>query len=476
MGLKTTHTVRAPRAMVWKWHNQPGVVSRLSAPFFPMVPRSQADNLADGTTIFGLPAGLRWEARHDLSGFVNGYKFTDVAIKSPIRALSEWRHIHSFQDTTVDGHDATLITDEVITRLPMASVAPMFAYRQEQLIQDLAFAYRLAEIAPGSVPLLDDAATPLTIAVTGSRGTVGRALVAQLQTLGHTVVSLVRPHPSRKPKPHQRVWDPDNPSPSLLDGVDALIHLAGEPIFGRFNEAHKKALYESRIPPTKKLAMLVAASSSCSVMVCASAIGFYGHNRGEEPLTESSSKGDGVLAKVVHDWELATKAASNAGKRVVNVRTGVVLSGRGGVLPLFKTLFSTGLGGKLDGGEARLSWIAIDDLTDIYIRAVVDPALDGPINATAPNPVTNGEMTEKLAKALKRPAVFPIPAIGPKILLGAQGAEELALADQNVLPEKLNLLQHTFRYNHIGQALNHELGTELLFEKRAAALPADETS
>lgn len=462
MGLKSTHVVPAPRPIVWKWHNQLGALTRLSPPFFPMTPRVQADNLADGTTIFGLPAGLRWEARHDLSGFVNGYKFTDVCIKSPIRALSEWRHIHSFMDSG----ENTTVTDEVITRLPMASVAPMFAYRQQQLIQDLTFAQRLSTEFPGSVPLLDDTTTPLRVAVTGSRGTVGRALVAQLQTLGHEVISLVRPRPGRTPKPHQRVWDPEDPAPSLLDGVDALIHLAGEPIFGRFNEAHKKALYDSRIPPTKKLAMLVAASSTCTTMVCASAIGFYGHNRGDEELTETSKKGEGVLAKVVTDWEKATQAASTAGKRVVNIRTGVVLSGRGGVLPLFKTLFSTGLGGKLDGGEANLSWIAIDDLTDIYIRALFDQSLEGPVNATAPHPVTNAEMTDALAKALRRPAVFPIPAIGPKILLGAQGAEELALADQKVLPALLQELGHTFRYTNISEALAHELGTELLYEKR----------
>lgn len=464
MGLKSTHLVPAPRPVVWKWHTQPGAITRLSPPFFPMTPRVATTNLADGTTIFALPAGLRWEARHDLSGYVNGYKFTDVCIKSPIRALSEWRHIHTFADTS----DGTSITDEVITRLPMASVAPLFAYRQQQLIQDLSFAYRLSREFPGSVPLIDSEARPLTIAVTGTRGTVGRALVAQLQTLGHEVISLVRPKPGRSLKPHQRVWDPADPSPSLLEGVDALVHLAGEPIFGRFNEAHKKALYDSRIPPTKKLSMLVAASKSCAVMVSASAIGYYGHNRGAEELTEQSQKGEGILAKVVNDWERATQPATEAGKRVVNIRTGVVFSGRGGVLPLFRTLFSTGLGGKLDGGEANLSWIAIDDLTDIYIRSVFDSALAGPVNATAPTPVTNAEMTEALAKALRRPAVFPIPAIGPKILLGEQGAQELALADQRVLPHKLAELKHTFRYPLIAEALAHELGTELLFEKRQA--------
>lgn len=461
MGLKSTHLIPAPRPIVWKWHTRPGAITRLSPPFFPMTPRVAASSLADGTTIFDLPAGLRWVARHDLSGYEDGRKFTDVCVKSPIRAFTPWRHIHTFDDHA----EGTSITDQVMTRIPSALIAPTFAYRQQQLIQDLGFAKRLNHQCAGSVPLIDDDATPLTVAVTGSRGTVGKALVAQLQTLGHHVISLVRPQPGRSLKAHQRVWDPADPSPTLLDGVDALIHLAGEPIFGRFNEAHKKALYDSRIPPTEKLARLVADSESCDVMVCASAIGFYGHTRGDEELTEQSHKGEGVLATIVNDWECATLPASEAGKRVVNVRTGVVFSGRGGVLPLFKALFSTGLGGKLDGGKANLSWIAIDDLTDIYIRSLFDPALEGPVNATAPNPVTNAEMTDTLAKVLRRPAVLPIPAIGPQILLGKQGAEELALADQMVLPRKIVERGHTFRYPHISQALAHEVGTELLFEK-----------
>ena len=325
----------------------------------------------------------------------------------------------------------------------------MFAYRQTQLIEDLKFLSRTSTLFDGS---------PLTVAITGSRGLVGRALTAQLQTGGHEVIQLVR----KEPKPGQRFWDPLNPASDLLDGVDVLVHLAGEPIFGRFNDSHKEAIRESRVLPTKFLAELVAESTQCTTMISASAVGFYGHDRGDEILTEESESGDDFLAEVCRDWEHATAPASDAGKRVAFIRTGVALSGRGGMLPVLKTLFSTGLGGKFGDGSSWFSWIAIDDLTDIYYRAIVDAQISGPINGVAPNPVSNADMTKILATSMHRPAFIQIPSLGPKILLGSQGAEELALASQRTAPAALENLSHTFRYTDIGAAIAHELGYEQL--------------
>ena len=279
------------------------------------------------------------------------------------------------------------------------------------------------------------------------------------------------------PKKRQRRWDPQSPAADLLAGVDVLVHLAGEPIMGRFTDAHKQALWDSRVGPTAKLAELVAKSPQCDTMISASAIGVYSFNRGDEILTESSEAGEGFLAELSQAWEADCEAAVSAGKRVVNLRTGVVMSGRGGMLPLLRTLFSTGLGGQFHDGTAWFSWIALDDLTDIIITAAVDSSLSGPINAVSPNPIHNSEMVRTLGKQLHRPARFPIPNLGPRILLGSQGAEEFVLADQRVLPATLLKRGHVFRYRQFAAAVAHELGYEQLFdapEVDIAAMPLPE--
>lgn len=460
MSFSASHVVPASREQVWEWHTRVGSLSRLLPPFVPMTPLQQADRLSDGTTILGLPAGLRWTARHDLSRYRKGYAFTDVCTNAPMRMLANWRHDHRFEDHP----EGTLVTDVVDTRMPKAVLDSMFAYRQQQLIEDTSLINRLKEI--GHVDGLADSSSiygaqrRFTIAITGSRGAVGRALSAQLSLAGHEIIQLVR----GKVKPGQRLWNPQAPDPDLLDGVDVLVHLAGEPIFGRFNESHKNDIRDSRVGPTRKLAELVAASNTMTTMVSASAIGYYGNDRGEEILTEGSEPGDGFLADVCVEWEQATAPASDAGKRVVNIRTGVVLSGNSGILPLFKALFSTGLGGSFGDGEFWLSWIAADDLTDIYTHAIFDETYAGAVNGVSPNPVLNRGLAHAIGTEMKRPSVIPIPTFGPALLLGKEGAHELALADQRVVPEVLNNHEHHFRYSTIDKALAHELGREPLWE------------
>lgn len=459
MSFSASHLVPAPREQVWEWHTRRGALSRLTPPFVPMTPLKQADRLSDGTTVLGFPAGLRWTARHDLSRYRKGYSFSDVCINAPMRVLANWRHDHHFEDH----QEGTLVTDLVDTRVPKSVLETTFAYRQHQLIEDIALLNRLKPL--GYVDGLADSTSiygsdrPLKIAMTGSRGAVGRTLTAQLSLAGHEVIQLVR----GKTKPGQRHWSPISPAADLLDGVDILVHLAGEPIFGRFNESHKNDIRDSRVGPTRKLAELVAQTPSVTTMVSASAIGYYGNDRGEEILTEESEPGDGFLADVCVGWEAATAPAAAAGKRVVNIRTGVVLSGNSGVLPLFKALFSTGLGGSFGDGEFWLSWIGADDLTDIYTHAIMDGELSGPINAVGPNPVLNRGLAQAIGAELNRPSVIPIPTFGPALLLGKEGARELALADQRVIPEVMNKHAHHFRYPTIDKALAHELGREKLW-------------
>ena len=412
---------------------------------FPMHPVKEAKRLSDGTTTYSLPAGLRWVSRHDLSAYRRGHRFSEVCVSSPIRSIADWRHTHSFAD--VEG--GTLITDDIHTRAPSGPLKSFLAYRQHQLLGDLSFLSRIAALVD---------APPLTVGVTGSRSLIGRAVTAQLRTAGHTVVQIVR----EKMRPGRRLWEPFHPAQDLLDGIDVVVHLAGEPMLGRFNDDHKKAIRDSRIVPTRKLAELAASSPQCTAFICASAIGLYGPHTGEAAVTETSEPGEGFLAEVTQEWEAACAPAVEAGKRVVNIRTGVVLSGRGGVLPIKRVLFSTGLGGNVGGGSQWVSWISLDDLSDIYVRAVVDPTLSGPINAVAPNPVQNRDITKALSKQLNRPALMPIPSLGPKLLRGKEGAAEISLADQRVSPAVLSSKEHVFRFPTVEEALAHELGGDEL--------------
>ena len=446
MSFSAQHVVPAPRTDVWAWHTRPGALTRLNAPFAFMTPVQQAQSLGDGTSILRLPGGLQWKAQHVLSRYQEGYSFSDECVNSPLRQLTQWRHTHTFAEDPA----GTRVTDEVDTRVPSAALKSVFAYRQHQLIEDFGFFKRLRDAGLNT--------QPLTIAMTGSRGSVGTALTAQLRTAGHTVIQLVR----GKAGSGQRHWNTNLPDPHLLDGVDVLVHLAGEPIFGRFNEEHKAAIRDSRVGPTRSLARIAGETPSVKAMVCASAIGFYGANRGEEVLTEDSEPGEGFLADVVRQWEDACEPARAAGTRVVNIRTGIAMSGGSGLLPLLRALFSTGLGGPFGDGEFWFSWVAIDDLTDAYFRAIVDVSLAGPVNAASPNPVLNKDFVAALGKELHRPAIVPVPSFGPALLLGREGAQELALAEQRVAPTVLTELGHSFRYPTIDAALAHELGGESL--------------
>jgi uncharacterized protein (TIGR01777 family) len=281
-------------------------------------------------------------------------------------------------------------------------------------------------------------------------------LVAFLSTGGHQVIRLVR----REARTDlERQWNPNRPAPDLLDGVDAVVHLAGASIAGRFTDEHKAAIRNSRIEPTRRLAEVAAyADNGPRTFVSASAIGYYGFDRGDALLCEESVRGDGFLADVVADWEAATAPAAEAGLRVVAVRTGIVQSARGGTLKLMRPLFAAGLGGRLGSGEQWWSWIGLDDLLDVYHRALYDTRLTGPVNAVAPEPVRNADYTRALARVLHRPSVVPVPSFGPRLLLGEEGSRELAEANQRVVPTKLQMLGHRFRRSTLSDALAHELG------------------
>ena len=443
MGIRAEYTLPFDRDTVWRWHTRPGAVTRLTPGFLPMRVQSEAASIRNGTTVFRLPAGQQWVARHCADGYIAGVKFTDVAANQPLRAATGWRHVHRFEDVG----EGTLLIDDVTARIPEALLRPAWAYRQRQLVEDLRFIASLPDTAPK------------TVAMTGSSGLVGTHLRAQLTTAGHTVIPLVRGSAG----PGERHWDMDDPAPDLLRGVDGVIHLAGETIMGRFTEEKKRKIRDSRVEPTRKLARL-AADSGVDVFVGASAVGYYGTDAGSVPRTETDGPGEGFLAEVCNAWE---EAAHVEGLRSVHIRTGLALSSAGGLLPVLKASVNAGLSARFGRGDFWMSWVALDDLTDFYVRALIDDTVSGPVNATAPEPVTNAEMSSTLAQLLRRPDVLSIPTFGPKLLLGEEGAHELALADQRALPTVAAERGWKLRYPTLEAALRHELGREQLLVSQA---------
>ena len=450
MGLTYSSVVDASVDEVFAWHARPGALTRLAPPWQPIRVIREASGsgaLRDGRAVLGLPGGLRWVAAHQPDSYDPPRTFADSLESLPLSAVLPWRHTHEFSPA---GEQATLVTDVVDTPLPAWALRSMFVYRHRQLAGDLAALARARTFCPDT----------LTIAVTGSGGLIGTALAALLTTSGHRVVRLVR-----RPPRHagERYWRPEDPSPDLLTGVDAVIHLAGASIGGRFTPERKNEIRDSRILPTRHLAALAATTAArgapgLRAFVVASAIGIYGPDRGEEILTEASPRGEGFLADVVADWEDAATLAAAAGIRTVRVRTGIVQTPRGGMLRLLSPLFEAGLGGRLGSGKQWLAWIGLDDLLDVYLRAVLDPGLSGPVNAVAPEPVRNIDYTRTLAGVLRRPAVLPVPGLAPRLLLGDEGAREIAQASQYVRPERLITAGHTFRQPELEGALRHLFG------------------
>lgn len=437
-----TATVAAPPHEVFAWHSQPGAMRRLMPPWLPMRVLRESPSLRDGSAVISM-LGIPWVAQHGRADYDPPRQFSDELVTTGLSRLLRWRHMHSFEAV---GTGATKVIDTVDAPVPRRAVESFFRYRHDQLGADL-WAHQQAR---------SWSERPMTVAVTGASGTIGTALTAFLTTGGHRVIRLVRRSPR---SPDERRWLPADPDPELVAGVDVLVHLAGESLAGRFTAARRDAVMESRVTPTSRLAELLARQTSKpEAFVSASAIGYYGSDRGADVLTEDSPRGNGFLADVVSAWEDAMRPAAEAGIRVTQLRTGVVQTPTGGMLRLLAPLFWAGLGGRIGTGEQWLSWIALDDLLDIYLRAMLDDDIDGPVNAVAPNPVTNREYTRTLAKVLRRPALVPVPRWAPGLLLGGEGADELALASQRVMPAKLTKAGHQFRYATLEPALRHVLG------------------
>jgi len=297
----------------------------------------------------------------------------------------------------------------------------------------------------------------MQILVSGLSGLVGQALKTRLQAAGHSVRGL-----SRQANPAQQVfaWDPKHRQidQQAFVGLDAVIHLAGENIAGaRWTPDVKQRIRDSRVQGTRFLCETLAHSSQPpKTFLCASATGYYG-DRGDELLTEASPPGKGFLPEVSVEWEAACQPVKAIGMRVVNVRTGMVLSRQGGALAKMLPLFRWGMGGILGTGDQFWSWITLTDLVSVIVRCLEDTTFSGPVNAVAPQPVTNREFTKELARAVHRPALVPAPKFLLRLAIGEM-ADDLLLASTRAVPQKLQQADFVFEQPNLAGALQHEIG------------------
>lgn len=292
----------------------------------------------------------------------------------------------------------------------------------------------------------------MKILVSGSSGTIGTHFLNAVSSDSSEIWRLVR---SRREGENLIFWDPQGGhigDPSLLEGFDAVVHLSGENIIGRWTEEKKNSIRQSRVLSTRYLVDLFSGlQNPPKTFICASAIGYYG-DRGEERLTERSAIGSGFFPDVCREWEEEANRASDLGVRVINLRTGVVLSPKGGILSSLLLPFKMGLGGVIGSGQQYLSWISIEDISRIIVYLLEHEDVEGPVNAVSPSPVTNRQFTATLARILRRPAWFAVPAFAIRLFFGEMGRCTI-LAGSMVFPEKLLSSGYEFLYKDLDSAL-----------------------
>ncbi|HET7111922.1 MAG TPA: TIGR01777 family oxidoreductase [Gemmatimonadales bacterium] len=445
--VERTDAIPASADAIYAWHDRPGALERLMPPWKEATVVQRTGGLADGArTVLSVPLGpfrVRWVARHRNN--VPGRQFVDEMVSGP---LAHWVHLHKMlpvSDTMSSLHDRVEFAPPLG---PVGSVANPWLRRQVERMLRYRHEILRDEFAQG-MP-----AEPLTVAVTGATGFIGSHLVRALTTAGHSVRRIVRHDPAAG----DIVWDPARGEldPRQLDGVQAVIHLAGASISRRWTQQHKRRIRESRIASTTLLARTLARlAPRPAVLVSISAVGYYGH-RGDAVLDEKAAPGTDFLADVSQGWEASADPARDAGIRVVHPRLGIVLSSAGGALPLLALPVRLGVGGRLGSGEQWMSWVTLDDVLGVLRHAIEHEDLAGPVNVVG-RPERNRDFIATLARVLHRPSALPVPAFAIRAVAGEM-ADALVLASQRVEAAALGTSSYRMRYPELEGALRHVLG------------------
>ena len=442
----------ASTSEVFAWHTRPGAFERLSPPWVKVRVIRRDGGIHDGgTVLLGIkqgPTEVKWEVKH--TAFEQDSLFRDEQVEGP---FERWVHSHHFIPADDGG---CFLEDEVEWVPPLGAAGRLFAegflerelerlftFRHRRLLNDLTLHNRYE-------------GEPLHVVLTGGSGLIGTALTNFLESGGHRVTALRR----GKGGDGEPVWDPEGETldPGVFENADAVVHLAGESLSAfRWTDEKKDRILKSRREGTALISRTLASMARPpQVFVSASAVGYYG-NRGNDVMNEGSQPGSGFLAMVCREWEGATGKARKAGIRVVNLRTGFVISplgpGLGKMLPPFKA----GLGGRIGSGRQYISWIDLDDQIGLLHHALTRPGVAGPLNATAPNPVPNSGFTDTLGRVLGRPTVVPLPAFAVRGMLGEMGAE-LLLNGARAVPEKAEDTGYEFLFPELEESLRHQLG------------------
>lgn len=441
-------------AELFAWHARPGAFRRLMPPWEKVrlvgAPAEVATGARQTMELSVGPFAKRWVA--EIREVESGSSFSDVQISGP---FASWRHRHAME---ARGANASRLHDRVEYRLPFGMLGNAVAGGYVRRSLERLFAYRHRITQRDLRRHAEAGDSKLTVLVTGSTGLVGSALCAFLESGGHEVRRMVRKDPQNA---LEFRWNPARGEfdRRALQGVDAVVHLAGENVGApRWNDERKRRILDSRVQGTSLIAREIGlCNDGPRILVQASAIGFYG-DRGEELLTESSERGSNFLSDVGAQWEASS--SDLAGVRRVQLRFGVILTPAGGALARMLPPFRAGAGGPIGSGEQWMSWISIDDAIGALYRALWDDGLEGPVNVVAPEPIRNADFGKRLGKVLGRPAVLPLPAVAARAAFG-EVADALLLASQRVVPTKL--IERGFRFDDadLQGALEHSLGKRI---------------
>lgn len=443
----------ATAAEVFAWHEAPGAFERLSPPWVSVECVERTGTIADGRVVLSIkqgPIGIPWVLAH--RNYIDGRQFCDYQLAGP---FASWEHTHLVEP--LEDGERCFLSENIDFELPAGlmgrlagglymrgELRRLFTYRHELMRRDLAFKHKYG-------------AKKMRFLVSGSTGLVGSQLVPFLRTQGHEVFVLVR---RKAETPFEIYWEPNRGElgAPLPENLDAIIHLSGHNVAkARWTQAEKQLILESRVKSTAYIAKLAAEMKNPpGALILASAVGYYG-NRGSEPLTEDSAAGDGFLAEVCKDWEMAAQAAQDAHIRVAFARIGAVLHPNGGALAKLLPVFSAGGGGPVGDGKQYFPWVSMDDVLGSLYHAAVDKHLSGPFNVVSPGGVTNGEFSRVLGRALGRPSIIPAPAQAIRLAFGEMG-EALILASVRVLPQRLKQAGYKFVDEDLAGALRHMLG------------------